>query len=395
MSRNDIWLTGPLQVNPYPDCNNGIILDFINQGAFYMARIFNFSAGPAVLPEPVLKKAASELMEYGNSGMSVMEMSHRSKDFEDILHKTEADLREIMGISDKYHVLFIQGGASLQFDMVPMNLLKGSRKLDMVHTGTWTKRAISEAKRYGTVNIIASSEDKNFSYIPKLDNSKFSKDADYFYICTNNTIEGTCFNSLPDTGSVPMVADMSSNILSEVMDVNRFGLIFAGAQKNIGPAGLAIVIVRKDLVGHASPTTPTMLDYRTYAENESMFNTPPTYGIYMAGLVFQWIKEMGGVGAIEEINRKKAAILYEFLDNSKLFRGTVMPEDRSLMNIPFITGSDDLDRKFLAGADKNGLMNLKGHRLVGGMRASVYNAMPIEGVRKLVDYMKSFEKENS
>ena len=360
-----------------------------------MTRLINFSAGPAVLPESVLQKAASELVEYRNSGMSVMEMSHRSKDYQDIIDRAEASLRDIMNISDDYHVLFLQGGASLQFAMVPLNLFRNSKKCDMVHTGSWTKKAIEEAQKFGTVNIIASSEDKNFSYIPKLDSSLFSRDADYFYICSNNTIYGTRYTSIPDTGSVPLVADMSSNILSEVTDVSRYGVIFAGAQKNIGPAGVTIVIIRKDLVGNAMDMTPTMLDYKTHTDSQSMFNTPPTYGIYIAGLVFDWVKEQGGVKAIEEMNKKKASILYDYLDNSSMFRGTVVPEDRSLMNVPFITGSEDLDKAFIREAEKQGFVNLKGHRSVGGMRASIYNAMPVEGVEKLVAFMKSFEQQNS
>lgn len=359
-----------------------------------MARLYNFSAGPAVLPEPVLKQAASELLEYQDSGMSVMEMSHRSKTYQAIFDKAEASLREIMDIPDNYYVLFLQGGAHLQFDMIPLNLFSKSKKCDLVHTGTWTKKAIEAAKKFGTVNVIASSEDKNFTYIPKLDPAAFSPDADYFYICTNNTIEGTCFKALPDTGSIPLVADMSSDILSKRMDVSQYALIFAGAQKNIGPAGVTLVILRKDLVGHAQDITPTMLDYKVHANNGSMYNTPPTYGIYIAGLVFEWIKASGGLNAIEERNNKKAALLYDFLDNSSLFRNTVAAEDRSLMNVPFITGSEELDALFIKDAAKQGLVELKGHRSVGGMRASIYNAMPIEGVEKLVGFMKSFELEH-
>jgi len=359
-----------------------------------MARVYNFSAGPAALPEAVLKKAASELAEYGNSGMSVMEMSHRGKDFLAIYEEAEATLREIMAIPDNYKVLFLQGGASSQFAMVPLNLFKNSKKCDFVNTGNWTKKALSEAKKYGTVNILASSEDKTFSYIPELDKSTFSSDADYFYICSNNTIYGTRYTDFPETGNVPLVADMSSNILSEVLDINKFGIIFAGAQKNIGPAGLTIVIIREDLVGDPLDFTPTMFNYKTHVDNDSMFNTPPTYGIYMANLVFQWIKDKGGISAIQKINEDKAGILYNFLDESGLFKATVAPKDRSLMNIPFITGSDELDAKFIKEAAAQGFVTLKGHRSVGGMRASIYNAMPTEGIQKLVDFMKKFEADN-
>ncbi len=356
-----------------------------------MSRIFNFSAGPAMLPETVLKQAASEMLEYGTSGMSVMEMSHRSKTYQAIIDQAEADLREVMGIPENYYVLFLQGGGHLQFDMVPLNLFGRNKKCDIINTGAWTKKAIGAAKKFGTVNVVASSEDKKFSYIPKPDKSQFSPDADYFYICSNNTIEGTRYVSFPDTGNIPLVADMSSNILSEPVDVSKFGLIFAGAQKNIGPAGVTIVIVRKDLVGNAMDIAPVMLDYKIHADNGSMYNTPPTYAVYIAGLVFKWIKSMGGVKALEEINKKKAAMLYEYLDSSSMFRGTVVPEDRSLMNVPFVTGSEELDAEFIAASSKAGLSNLKGHRSVGGMRASIYNAMPVEGVEKLISFMKEFE----
>jgi phosphoserine aminotransferase len=359
-----------------------------------MARVYNFSAGPAVLPEPVLKKAASELVEYKNSGMSVMEMSHRSPDYEAIINGAESLLRDLMNIPSNYKVLFLQGGASLQFSMIPLNLFKKSKKADFIHTGEWTKKAIPESKRYGTVNILGSAEDKNFSYIPEVDKSKFDKDADFFYICSNNTIEGTRFASFPETGNVPLVADMSSHILSEVMDVSKFGIIFAGAQKNIGPAGVTVVIIRDDLIGNAMDITPTMMNYKTHAENGSMFNTPPTYAVYMAMLVFDWLKELGGVSAMQKINEEKAAILYNFIDNSKLFKSPVEKKFRSMMNIPFKTGSDDLDSKFLKEASKSGLVQLKGHRLVGGMRASIYNAMPAQGVQTLVDFMKKFEADN-
>ena len=359
-----------------------------------MARVYNFSAGPACLPEAVLKKAASELVEYPNAGMSVMEMSHRSKAFEAIINKAEALLRELMNIPANYQVLFLQGGASLQFSMIPMNLFSKSKKADFVHTGEWTKKAIPESKRYGTVTIIATSEDKKFSCIPKLDKSKFTPDADYFYICSNNTIEGTRYSVYPDTGAVPLIADMSSHILSEVMDVSKFGIIFAGAQKNIGPAGVTVVIIRDDLVGRAMDITPTMMNYATHVKDKSLFNTPPTYGIYMAMLVFEWLKELGGIPGMEAINRKKANLLYDFLDASAMFRSPVSKEDRSLMNIPFITGNEELDKKFIAEAGKQGLVQLSGHRSVGGMRASIYNSMPVDGVQKLVDFMKKFELGN-
>ena len=359
-----------------------------------MSRVYNFSAGPAALPEAVLKKAASELVEYGSSGMSVMEMSHRSKDFEKIINDTESILREIMSIPDNYHVLFLQGGASLQFAMVPLNLFRNSKKCDLIHTGNWTNKAMKEAKRYGTVNVLASSEDKTFTYIPKVDKSSFSPDADYFYICSNNTIYGTRYTEFPDTGTVPLVVDMSSNILSERIDVSKCAIIFAGSQKNIGPAGLTIVIIRDDLVGHAMDITPTMLDYSTHVENKSLFNTPPTYCVYMAKLMFEWIKDLGGITAIEEINKKKAGMLYDYLEKSEMFKATVAPEDRSIMNIPFVTGSDELDAKFIKEATQAGLVTLKGHRSVGGMRASIYNSMPVEGVAKLIQFMEKFEKEN-
>ncbi|MFH2137349.1 MAG: 3-phosphoserine/phosphohydroxythreonine transaminase [Candidatus Omnitrophota bacterium] len=356
--------------------------------------IYNFSAGPAVLPKEVLQKAAKELLNYNNSGMSVMEMSHRGSDYMQIFEKTEADLREIMNIPENYKVLFLQGGASLQFAMVPLNLMTKNKKADYVHTGEWSKKAIAEAKKTGQVNIVASSQADNFTYIPELDPATFSKDADYFYIVTNNTIYGTVYAHLPKTGNIPLVADMSSNILSEEIDVSKFGLIFAGAQKNIGPAGLTIVIIREDLVGNAPDSVPTLLNYKTHVDAKSMFNTPPCYAIYMAGLVFEWIKERGGVREIEKINRVKAEILYDYLDSSKLFSSPVKKENRSLMNVPFVTGSEELDAKFIKEASARGLKTLKGHRTVGGMRASIYNAMPIAGVKALVEAMKEFEANN-
>lgn len=359
-----------------------------------MERVYNFSAGPTVLPVPVLEKAAKELVNYGDAGMSVMEMSHRSKVYDDIIKTAEKLLRELMNIPDNYKVLFLQGGASLQFSMVPLNLFK-NKKVDIVHTGEWSGRAIAEINKLGKANVVASSEDKTFSYIPKLDKSKYDPEADYFHYTTNNTIFGTRFKSIPEVdANIPLVTDMSSSILSEVYDVSKFGLIYAGAQKNIGPAGVCVVIIREDLIGHALPGTPTMLDYAIHAKNDSMYNTPPTYGIYMAKLVFEWLKEMGGVPEMQKLNEAKAAIIYDFLDESKLFRGTVVKEDRSLMNIPFVTDSEDLNNKFIKEADKAGFVNLKGHRSVGGMRASIYNPMPIEGCKKLVDFMKKFEADN-
>ena len=359
-----------------------------------MARVYNFSAGPSMLPEEVLKTAANEMLEYGNSGQSVMEMSHRSKEYQAIIDQAEADLRELMDIPDDYAVLFLQGGASSQFAMLPLNLMNKNKKADFVVTGQWAKKAYQEAARYGEAKVIASSADKTFSYIPKLDKSTFTPDADYFHICMNNTIYGTKWNELPDTGDVPLVADISSCMLSEPIDVRKFGVLYGGAQKNVAPAGLTIVIIRKDLIGNAMDITPTMFNYATHSENGSMFNTPPCYTIYVAGLVFKWIKAQGGLQAMKEYNERKAKILYDFLDNSKLFKGTVVPEDRSLMNVPFVTGNDELDAKFVAEAKAAGFVNLKGHRSVGGMRASIYNAMPIEGVEKLVEFMAKFEKEN-
>lgn len=323
-----------------------------------------------------------------------MEMSHRSPEYEAIIKDAETLLRKVMGIPENYYVMFLQGGASSQFGMVPLNLFRASKKCDLVNTGTWSKKAMSEAKRYGTVNVVASSEDKNYSYIPKLDKGKFSADADYFHITTNNTIEGTRFTAIPDTGAVPLVADMSSNILSEVCDVSRFGIIYAGAQKNIGPAGVTVVIIRKDLVGNALPFTPVMFNYKTHAEEGSMYNTPPCYAIYVAKLVFEWLDKMGGVRAMEKINKEKAALLYDYLDSSAMFKSPVAREDRSLMNIPFVSPSEETDKAFLKAATAAGFVNLKGHRSVGGMRASIYNAMPVEGVAKLVALMKQFEAAN-
>lgn len=361
-----------------------------------MARVYNFSAGPSTLPVPVLERCAKEMLEYGTSGQSVMEMSHRSGEYQAIFDKTEALMRELMNIPDNYKVLFLQGGASSQFAMVPMNLYSEKAKADFVITGQWAKKAYKEAARYGNAHIVASSEDKTFSYIPKLDPKDFTKDADYFHICMNNTIYGTKYHTLPDTGNVPLVADISSCILSEPIDVKKFGILYAGAQKNLAPAGLTIAIVREDLIGHAMDITPTMFNYSTHADNGSMFNTPPCYAIYVAGLVLEWIKDtFGDLEHMKAHNEKKAGILYDYLDNSKLFRGTVVPEDRSLMNVPFVTGDKEMDAKFVAASKAAGFVNLKGHRTVGGMRASIYNAMPIEGVEKLVQFMEKFEKENA
>ena len=357
-------------------------------------RVYNFSAGPAMLPEEVLKRAADEMLEYGTSGQSVMEMSHRSKEYQAIIDSVEAGLREVMSIPDNYKVLFLQGGASSQFAMIPLNLMNKNHKADFVITGQWANKAYQEASRYGKCNVVASSKDKTFSYIPELDRSKFDPEADYFHICYNNTIYGTRFNELPETGDVPLVADMSSCILSEPVDVSKFGLIYAGAQKNMGPAGLTVVIIREDLIGNAMEMTPTMFNYKIHADNGSMYNTPPTYGIYILGLVLDWIKEMGGLTEMEKRNKRKAELLYSFLDSSKLFKATVQGKDRSLMNVPFVTGNEELDAKFVSEAKKAGLINIKGHRTVGGMRASIYNAMPYEGVEKLVEFMRKFEAEN-
>ena len=359
-----------------------------------MGRVYNFSAGPACLPEAVLKKAADQMLDYEGSGMSVMEMSHRSKAFQGIIDKAEADLRSLMNIPDNYKVLFLQGGASLQFAMVPLNLMTEHKRAYYINTGAWAKKAIKEAKRFGEVIVPASSEDKTFSYIPEITKDMFNEPADYVHITYNNTIYGTHFNELPDFNGLPIVTDMSSCILSEEIDVSKFGLIYAGAQKNIGPAGVTIVIIRDDLIGK-NQDIMTMLDYKTHADNGSMFNTPPTYAIYIAGLVFEYLLENGAVSAMHEKNVKKAALLYDYLDSSKLFKATVDKKDRSLMNVPFVTGNADLDAKFVAESAKAGLVNLKGHRTVGGMRASIYNAMPIEGVKALVDFMAKFEKENA
>ena len=359
-----------------------------------MGRVFNFSAGPAVLPEEVLRELANEMLDYKGSGMSVMEMSHRSKEYEEIINEAEADLRELMNIPSNYKVLFLQGGAHQQFSMIPMNLMKNG-KADYIITGQWAKRAWQEAGIYGEARAVASSADKTFSYIPDCSDLDISEDADYVYICENNTIYGTKFKTLPNTKGKTLVADVSSCFLSEPVDVTKYGFIYGGAQKNIGPAGVVIVIIREDLVTEDTmDKTPTMFKYKTHVDNASMYNTPNTYGIYVCGKVFKWLKKQGGLVGIKELNEKKAKILYDFLDSSKLFKGTVRKEDRSLMNVPFITGDEELDAKFVKEAKAAGFVNLKGHRSVGGMRASIYNAMPIEGVEKLVDFMRNFEKEN-
>ncbi|HIZ20757.1 MAG TPA: 3-phosphoserine/phosphohydroxythreonine transaminase [Firmicutes bacterium] len=361
-----------------------------------MARVYNFSAGPSVLPESVLKKAAAEMLDYEGSGQSVMEMSHRSKTYDAIIKGCEALLREVMGIPDNYKVLFLQGGASSQFAMIPLNLMNGSGKADFVITGQWANKAYQEASRYGDAHIVASSKDKTFTYIPELDTAAFTPDADYFHICLNNTIYGTRYTKLPDTGKVPLVADVSSCILSEPIDVSRFGVLYAGAQKNMAPAGLTVVIIREDLIGHARDITPTMMNYQIHADNGSMYNTPPCYAIYICKLVLEWLKnDIGGLEKMKGINEAKAKILYDFLDSSSLFRGTVEKKDRSIMNVPFVTGNEELDAKFVKEAAAAGFVNLKGHRTVGGMRASIYNAMPVEGVEKLVAFMKDFEAANA
>ncbi len=359
-----------------------------------MSRVYNFSAGPAVLPEEVLKEAAEEMLDYRGCGMSVMEMSHRSKAFETIIQTAEQDLRDLMNIPNNYRVLFLQGGASQQFAMIPMNLMK-NRKAAYIITGQWAKKAFSEAKIYGEAVDVASSADKTFSYIPDCSNLDIPEDADYVYICENNTIYGTKFHTLPNTKGKNLVADVSSCFLSEPTDVTKYGLIYGGVQKNIGPAGMVIVIIREDLITEDTLSgTPTMLKYKTHADHNSLYNTPPAYGIYICGKVFQWLKKRGGLSAMKEYNEKKAKILYDFLDQSKLFQGTVVKQDRSLMNVPFVTGNEELDAKFVKEAKTCGFENLKGHRTVGGMRASIYNAMPIEGVEKLVEFMEKFEKEN-
>lgn len=357
-------------------------------------RVYNFSAGPSVLPLEVMEQAAKELTNYQGCGMSVMEMSHRSAEFETILHDAENNLRKLMRIPDNYKVLFIQGGATLQFSMVPLNLFRGAKKADYIVTGAWAKKAAEEAARFGEVNIVASSEESVFSYIPEVKKSDFSADADYVHITMNNTIYGTKFPYLPDTGDVPLVADFSSCILSEEIDVEQFGLIYAGAQKNIGPAGMTIVIIRDDLLGFAAKDIPVYLDYQTHAKNDSMYNTPPTFGIYMAGEVFKHLLALGGVSAMEIKNKEKAKKLYDYIEGSQLYRCPVEKKDRSLMNVVFVTGNAELDKKFSKEAKAAGLWNLGGHRSIGGMRASIYNAMPMEGIDALIHFMDKFAQDN-
>lgn len=360
-----------------------------------MARVYNFSSGPSMLPEPVLKRAASELLEYGSSGQSVMEMSHRSPEYEEIVASCEELLRETMSIPVNYKVLFMQGGASSQFAMVPMNLLTKSRRADYMVTGMFSQKAYDEAKRYGGINLAASGKGTGFSVIPEWDDVKRDPDADYFHICLNNTIYGSKFPYIPDTGNVPLVADLSSCILSEPFDVSKFGLIYAGAQKNMAPAGLTVVIVRDDLIGKASPGTPTMFDYKVMADSSSLYNTPPSYSIYICKLVLEWLRdEIGGLDAMRERNMKKAAMLYDYIDSSKLFKGIITPSCRSMMNVTFTASDDSLDKEFAAEANKRGMVNLAGHRAVGKLRASIYNAMPVEGVETLINFMREFEKSH-
>jgi len=360
-----------------------------------MERVFNFSAGPSALPLAVLEKAAGEMTNCNNSGMSVMEMSHRSKEYEAIISAAEGLFREIMNIPEDYAVMFLQGGASSQFAMIPLNLMNKSGKADYVLTGQWASKAYEQAAKYGDVKVVASSKDKTYSYIPKLSKDMFREDADYVHICLNNTIYGTKYNSIPDVGNIPLVADISSCIMSEKLDVSKFAMLYAGAQKNIGPAGLTVVIMKKELIGNARDITPIMFDYKTHFENDSMYNTPPTYSIYICKLVLEWVKSLGGISGIEDINYEKANMFYDYLDSSSFFSATVDKEDRSIMNIPFLAPSDELNKKFISEAKAAGFVNLAGHRSVGGMRASIYNAMPLNGVKALIDFMKKFEAENA
>ncbi len=358
-----------------------------------MKRVYNFSAGPSTMPESVLKIAADEMLCYQNSGMSVMEMSHRSKEYQAIIDAAFSNLREVMQIPDNYNILFMQGGATAQFDAVPLNLMKKG-SADFIDTGMWSKKAIKLAKKYGNVRVLASSEDSAYDHIPELNEADLDPNADYFYMCMNNTVAGTRFTELPDTKGVPIVTDMSSCILSEVFDVSKFGLIFAGAQKNMGPAGVAAVIIRDDLMDGCMDITPELYNYKVNFEKGSMLNTPPTYTIYMLKLMLDWVKEMGGVAELQKINEKKAAMLYDYLDNSKLFKGRVAKKDRSIMNVTFVIGDTDMEKRFVAEAKEAGLVNLGGHRSMGGMRASIYNAMPIEGVKALIEFMEKFEAAN-
>lgn len=360
-----------------------------------MARVYNFSAGPSMLPLEALQKAQADLLDYQGCGQSVMEMSHRSKVFDDIIKDAEKLFREIMNIPDNYKVLFLQGGASTQFAAIPLNFMNKNNKADYIITGVWAKKAFQEAKKYGNARAIASSEDKTYSYIPKVTKEDIDPEADYVYYCMNNTIYGTKYPYIPDTGDVPLIADVSSCFLSEPLDVTKFAVVYGGAQKNIAPAGLVVAIIREDMLGNAMPMTPTMLDYKIQADADSLYNTPPCWTIYMCKLVLEWIKDMGGLEAVKENNIKKAKLLYDFFDESKMFKNIIEKEDRSLMNIPFVTGDKDLDAKFIKESTEAGFINLKGHRTTGGMRASVYNAMPIEGVEKLVEFMREFEKANS
>ncbi len=359
-----------------------------------MARVFNFSAGPSMLPESVLNRAAAEMLDYKGSGQSVLEMSHRSKVYEEIIFGAQSLFREVLSVPDNYKILFLQGGASTQFSAIPLNLLNGSGKADYVLTGQFATKAYKEALKYGDIKVVGSSKEQNFTCIPELNKADFTPDADYFYICYNNTIYGTRYHDLPDTGNVPIVADVSSCFLSEPMDVSKYGIVYGGAQKNVAPAGLTVVIVRDDLLGNAREGTPTMLDYKIMADNDSMYNTPPCWSIYICKLVLEWIQSLGGLEAMKLHNEKKASILYDFIDNSKMFTNPVVKADRSMMNVTFVTESDELNAKFVKDAAAAGFVNLKGHRSVGGMRASIYNAMPIEGVEKLVDFMADFEKKN-
>ncbi|MDD6807726.1 MAG: 3-phosphoserine/phosphohydroxythreonine transaminase [Oscillospiraceae bacterium] len=360
-----------------------------------MARVYNFSAGPSMLPESVLNRAAAELLDYQGTGESVMEMSHRSKEYDAIIKGAEALLRELMEIPDNYKVLFLQGGATTQFAAIPMNFMNGSGKADYIISGQWSNKAYKEATKYGDVKVVATSKEQNFSCVPEVDKNELRPDADYVYICLNETVHGNIMRTLPNTGNVPLIADISSCFLSEPLDVTKFGMVYGGAQKNVAPAGLTICIIREDLLGNARDYTPSMLDYALMAENDSLYNTPPCYNIYICKLVLEWIKNLGGLEAMAKRNYKKAEILYNFLDNSKMFRGTVVPKDRSIMNVPFVTDSDELNAEFVKACTENGFINIKGHRSVGGMRASIYNAMPIEGVEKLVEFMKKFEEEHT
>ncbi len=359
-----------------------------------MARVYNFSAGPSMLPESVLNRAADEMLDYNGTGESVMEMSHRSKEYDAIIKNAEALFRELMNIPDNYKVLFLQGGASTQFAAIPLNFMNGSKKADYVVSGQWSNKAMKEAQKYGDVKVVASSKEQNFSCVPDVPKSELRPDADYVYVCLNETVHGNLMRTLPDVGDVPLIADISSCFLSEPLDITKFGMVFGGAQKNIAPAGLTICIIREDLLGNAREDTPTMLDYKIMADNDSLYNTPPCYNIYICMLVLEWIKKLGGLEKMKQHNEAKAKILYDFLDESEMFKGTVVKKDRSIMNVPFVTDSEELNAEFIKACTENGFINIKGHRSVGGMRASIYNAMPIEGVEKLVDFMREFELEH-